>query len=465
MRLCVGESHAHTGPPRFVRRARYSFSAQAPSRCLVAVVVCFIAAVCLRQQTALGDGFGSLQTAGSSNESESPLAVPGVQILDEDQQTRAAAEARRTSPAALIARLTSEHAYEHLAAPAAQKLTAELLPRLIDEPAGGPPSLPVGQSAVAFPRDNLEVVALPSGGRRAAGNRALIETLGPIALATGSPRRYAPIDLHLRETGGAFRAVRPLVDVHVPKRLRDGIALSSSGVSLTPVDASGTPLSGAEGVADGLAIDYANSLADGDSLVKLTSSGFSAETVLRGADSPTRLYFRLGLPAGARVQSAGHGAGLRVVQSGTTIATMSEPAAQDAEGAPVPVSMGLSGDIATLTLAPFAGRYRLPIVVDPTIGDTEFGHNTGYQLYESAWYFQQNGSAFKAPAHPENERWEETIEGTRSQGQFGQLTYTTKGESQITYAAIEGNWNDSGASLQAKRNPKMPTSTTQRPAS
>ena len=97
------ESRAHAGPLRFVSDARHRLKARALSRCLLASAACFLAAVCLGQQTALGDGFASSQAAGLLNEGESPLAVPGVQLLDEGQQTRAGAEARRASPTAFIA--------------------------------------------------------------------------------------------------------------------------------------------------------------------------------------------------------------------------------------------------------------------------------------------------------------------------------------------------------------------------
>ena len=47
---------------------------------------------------------------------------------------------------------------------------------------------------------------------------------------------------------GALLPAVPLVEVAIPRRLSDGVALPGLGVSLTPVDASGSSLAGLRGL-------------------------------------------------------------------------------------------------------------------------------------------------------------------------------------------------------------------------
>ena len=148
--------------------------------------------------------------------------------------------------------------------------------------------------------------------------------------------------------------------------------LAGTGVSLTPVDAHGTPLGGSEGVLDGASVFYANTQSDTDALVKPTTAGFEADTVLRSIASPEQLAYRVGLPEGATlVQAEGSGI-VRIVKEGATLATIGAPTARDAAGTSVPVSMSLSGATLTLAVAHRAGEYEYPILVDPTVHDYGF---------------------------------------------------------------------------------------------
>ncbi len=122
----------------------------------------------------------------------------------------------------------------------------------------------------------------------------------------------------------------------------------------------------------------------------------------------------------------------------------------------MPVSMSVSGDVLVVAVAPFVGRYRLPIAVDPEIWDDQLGTSkTGETTFHSGWYFQHGGEhageggAFTAP-EPQGASglWSETIAGTHSASEFGGLFYTTRGESQIVQASVEGSWNDENARVQ-----------------
>lgn len=111
---------------------------------------------------ALGEGTSPGEGAGGSSSSlEGALVVSGSPT--EGQQAQAAEEARRSSPEAVAARGESRTKYEHLGSGQAAKVTGEAFSELIDEPAGGPPKLPVGQRIMGYPTDDAAQVDLPDG--------------------------------------------------------------------------------------------------------------------------------------------------------------------------------------------------------------------------------------------------------------------------------------------------------------
>jgi YD repeat-containing protein len=374
------------------------------------------------------------------------LVVPAEQLLDGGEEVRAAEEARRASSQAFVTREVSQTAYSQLSAVQARKLDAEAFPGLVGEPSGGPPAVPIGEKIVGYPADNVAQLVLPGS------KRGVIESAEPIALETSRGHR-SPIDLRPRESGRTFQPAVSAVQLKIPKRLGAGIGLGRAGVSLTPVDSTGVPLGGSEGEVDGATVMYANSVRDGDTLVKPTTFGFSAETLLRSADSPRQLYFRVGLPEGARLVSSKNGSGVAVVADGRTLARFVAPEAHDAEGTPVPVTMTVSGNNLIVTVAPFAGIYRLPIAVDPTAEDSIWQNEYYYSTYyRTNWTFERGpypeGIHFTAPEHPEGGRWTEYINYSHTASEWGGLFYTTRGESQITLAHAEGGWNDLSAKIQ-----------------
>jgi hypothetical protein len=115
----------------------------------------------------------------------------------------------------------------------------------------------------------------------------------------------------------------------------------------------------------------------------------------------------------------------------------------------VPLSVKIvTGDVLSVTVASFIeGRYRLPIIVDP-IADDPIWENGLYNstYHKTEWKFVPEGRAFSAPEHPEGGKWYETI-GSHNSTEWSGLFYTTRGESQIMSAGIEGRWNDSGSGI------------------
>jgi hypothetical protein len=84
------------------------------------------------------------------------LVVPGSPT--EAEQLRAQAEAKRNAPEAVGGREASRTTYEGLSPAQAQQVDGEAFGGVIDDPAGGPPRLPAGESITGFPTDNAAKV-------------------------------------------------------------------------------------------------------------------------------------------------------------------------------------------------------------------------------------------------------------------------------------------------------------------
>jgi len=352
------------------------------------------------------------------------LVIPGSPV--EAEQLQAQREVRWRSAEAVAERYASRRRFAHLNAEQAAKVAREAFPVMIDQSAGGPPQLPVGQSIVGYPSDNTARLALGDG------KRSVIESLAPIAVES-SPGRRAPVNLSVGKAAGAFEPRTPVVEVRIPKHSREGVRLAATGVSLTPVDASGSPLAGSEGAVDGMGVMYAETQTDTDTVVKPTTTGFEADSVLRSIESPQQIDFRVGLPTGARLAREGGRLGtVKVIDRGAVLASVLAPSAWDAGGRPVPVSMAVSGDIIRLTVDHRAGEYQYPIIVDPVIGDE--------QLFVLGKYFQSHwkvdtSDGHEGPFHFEEypgEKIDDYNDGEEiKEGEWGGFDYEAQGESSI----------------------------------
>jgi YD repeat-containing protein len=295
-----------------------------------------------------------------------PLVIAGGLGLA-SADARYAEEARLDSPEAFQARQESEHAFEGISPTAAQVVAGEAFPVLVDEPAGGLPRLPQGQSWGHVLGVYAAQVSLSEG------QHGVAESLVPLALEE-APGRFAPLELGLTEAEGSFVPRRAVVPTRVGQNLSEGVSLPDLEVSLTPLEASGsTAASAANGTLDGETVFYgASSMgANTDALARATSSGVELLGMLR-SPGPQTLRYRVGLPEGASLVQTGEGQGpVQIVRAGQTLATIPEPAAVDAEGTPVGVSTSVRGDVLELKVDDEAGKVRLPVLVDPEITDSE----------------------------------------------------------------------------------------------
>jgi DNA-binding beta-propeller fold protein YncE len=406
---------------------------------LVCVLMGVLGGSLLAAGASAGEPLAGEVLAGSSALGGS-FATPDMQLVAGAEQAQAAVEARRLSPGAVAARAESQSKYAGLSGAGAAKLAREAFPGVVGEPAGGPPRLPAGESIVGYPAVN--VARVDEGG----GKHGVIESSAPMAVEPAQGQRV-PIDLSLSENGGLFEPKTALARIRIPKRLGDGVVLSGSGVSLTPVDSQGAPLAGSEGSVEGTTIFYANTQTDADTMVKPTIFGFNLDTQLRSENSPRELDYKVGLPEGASLVQDKSEDPVKVVDVGETLAVIAPPMAHDAEGTSVPVTMSVSGDLLRVSLPQFAG-YRMPIDVDPPVEDPIWQNEWYYTTYyKTEWYFAKYGAGLGAPEHPEGGSWTEGIWPEHWTGEWGGLFYTTRGESQIVFAHVEGHWNDSGSHI------------------
>jgi YD repeat-containing protein len=318
----------------------------------------------------------STRVAASAGALDDGLVVPGMQPLVGGQQIRAQSEALRDSPEAVVARARSRTQYEDLNAQQAARVAASAFPALVNQRAGGPGTLGSEESLIRFKNANTAEVDLRGG------ERGLEVSSAPIAVRRSSD--WVPMDLGLRPVGSGFLPATPAAPVRIPKRLRDGVQLTAAEISITPVDRRNVPLEGTEGFVSGASVFYANTQTDADTLVKPTSLGVEASTVLRSANSPQELDFRIGLPAGAHLAQRQHGP-VAIVGNGTTRGFILDPTAEDATGTAVPVNMSVSGATVVLRIDHRAGSYRYPIVVDPEVATISGESAAG------DWHFFQNG--------------------------------------------------------------------------
>ena len=394
---------------------------------------------------------GAVSAGGLGSLSGSPLVVPAAEALVGGQMG-AAEEAKLANPEAVSVREESRTKFEGLSGEQAEKLAGEVFPSVVDEPAGGPPKLPAGESIAGFPIDNAAQIVLPGGGR------GVIESTEPMAIES-SPGHRVPVDLSVSDVGGAFEPKTPVVGVRIPERLSEGVQVPSVGVSLTPVSAQRSSLADSEGALDGAGVFFANAQADSDVVVKATTFGFQIDTLLRSVASPSQLSFRVGLPEGASLAQSEDGSGaLLVVKEGAAIATIPAPSARDAVGTLVPVSMSASGDILTLAVSDGSGEYQYPIEVDPELKHGFDEYLTGKEATDTTCGAGPAGTNWKFCAHEVSKftssGWgsggdlTDNPAGKYVGGEGAYFSYQTQGDSQIYYGKVSAQGSDTGANVE-----------------
>ena len=361
---------------------------------------------------------GDASTAAVSD----ALSVPGVERLDGGEQESDQLIADRADPTAVWARQLSRTRYEHLSAGAAVHVIGQTTPTLLSRSPSGVERLPTGVQVSRYLSPTLARLTLPGG------RHAVIESTAPVATLSSSGR-YEPVDLAIRESSDGFVADNTAAPVSIPRQLSDGVSLTVSGVSLTPLDTSGAPESG-DGQLDGDAVVYPNTATDADTAAKPTASGMELYETLRSVDSPQRLYYRVGMPRGASLASSKTGTAT-VTAFGHRLAIIAAASAVDAAGTPVPVATSVSGNTLELTVEHHSGDYRYPIDVDPTVIDSSTG-------WFPNWRYEGGGPT--GTSHGGNvgsSSWSIYFPYGTEANQWGAVLYPTQGESRIYAVDME----------------------------
>jgi tripartite motif-containing protein 71 len=322
--------------------------------CVLALTCAAFAAVPTSSRAVAAEGSSESLSAPPVLGGAAQALVGGGAQLEQELET--------SGTEAFWKREESQTAYEGLGVEASSKLLGETWPGLIDRPGGGAPALPAGSQVQALLNGHAERIALAGGGQ------AVVESTTP--LAVGGSGGWAPLELGLTPSGSAFLPRRAAVAASVPQQLGEGVALADAQVSIVPLEASGSGAAeGSSGVSDGEAVFWGSVSmgADVDALARATPSGVDLMAVLRSQRSPRSLRYRVGLPEGASLLQPVEGGAVEVIEAGRAVAQIVVPTAVDAEGVPVPVALGLSGDVLTVRLLEPLGGYRLPIVVDPEV--------------------------------------------------------------------------------------------------
>lgn len=264
------------------------------------------------------------------------------------------------------------------------------------------------------------------------GHVGIVESLQPMAVP-GASGHLVPIDLGLREVGGAYEPQTPAVGLTISKNLAAGVEIPSAGISLTPIGVESGAGRG-EGDQVGASVFYANTATDSDTLVKPTTEGVEISTVLRSVESPQRLDFRVGLPEGAKLEQATAGTGaVTITANGAALAVIRPPRATDAGGTYVPVSMTVEGDSVILDVASHSKSYLWPIAVDPELAKT-----TDNSISEkSNWKWNASNEAKWGHNWESNQLDMYHQGGTSGAGEYTEGQYATQGESKIYKVEIE----------------------------
>jgi YD repeat-containing protein len=362
-----------------------------------------------------------------------PLVLLSAGSLDESEQRRAAAEAQRNSPEAILRREESRTRFESETSGQAEQTDKTTFPAVINQSEGGPPRLQAGQKVIGFESGNVAQVDLGEG------RGALIQSTSPMAFES-SPKHWTASNLELHSDSNGFAPISPLVPVRLPRHLAEGAQLPSASVSLTPVDAAGAPLQGGEGAFEGASVFFANTQADSDTILKPSPLGVEASTVLRSAQAPEVLYYKIGMPAGASLEQEPGAPIVHVVKEGAVIATVGAPHASDATGTVVPTSMSLSGDTLVVAVQHRSGSFQYPIIVDPEFWQVWINYPTGnWEFHEWIGYkYGRNNS----------EIWM-SHEGGYSPADYAAWSTWTKGYTQIYEVYVKDDVTPSEPFLEA----------------
>ncbi len=206
---------------------------------------------------------------------------------------------------------------------------------------------------------------------------ALLESTVPLRTEDQSGKE-ATVDLGLEHAEGEVQPATPLVEVGIPSELGEGIQLPQSEVEIA---LAGAPQERAPSIVGQTVAVYPEVAEDTSLAVAPSPTGVETFTLLQSADAPNSATYQLNLPEGASLSATDDG-GAEVSTGDESLLRILPPAAMDAEGNDVPVTLEVSGSSFTVHAEPPQGA-AYPILVDPVVES----HN---------WYGYQNPDGLAA---------------------------------------------------------------------
>jgi hypothetical protein len=289
---------------------------------------------------------------------EDPSAAPGAQAA---QQHAAREQARRATPEARVERMQSRRRYGNASNERALAVAREKFADALTSDVWEGARLAPGERI----RKRLNPYALQVDSPDSDAD-AIVESNVPLEVKDESGE-LAPVELALEDAGaGALESRNPIVPVRYFKDARRGFELERTGIGVHPVGAPGPDVAPLEN-ADDRAF-FSNVDRDTDFWVTPQPSGAQAQWQLRSQDSPERLALGIDLPRDATLQLHMDG-NAEIARGDANLATISPPAAVDADGQQVPVHYEKDGSNLVVAVDHRAGDYLYPIMVDPDFSE------------------------------------------------------------------------------------------------
>jgi hypothetical protein len=224
---------------------------------------------------------------------------------------------------------------------------------------------------------------------RGADSSQIVSSALPLRVNDG--QGDSPIDLALDRQGPDYTPQNPLVDLTLPVSLEDPVSIGNTALKLE-VGAT-EPATASRMSGDNLF--YADAAPATDVVLAPITSGLEAIYQLRAPESPDRLDMSFDLPDSAQLQGTSDG-GAMITKDGQALATVLPPAAEDAAGNPVPMTMSVHPGSGTLGLnVPHDDPgINYPISVDPTVVDSYTWAANGLGVFADWAQKQTSGSPY-----------------------------------------------------------------------
>lgn len=369
------------------------------------------------------------------------LVVPGSP--SEGEQVAATRAAELASPGSISRLEESQTKFDGVSSTQAAHIAAESFPSEIEH--AGTPALPANATLDDYLSPTAAQITLANG------QSSIVEASLPMATASANGGDFRSVDLKLHAASLGYEPANPLVGVRIPNDLGEGAGLSNH-IALVPIDTNGDPFSDASpGELDGAGVYYGEVGEQSGTFVKPTATGLAVNAILFSSASPRTLRYRVDVPAEASlIQPAANGP-IQLVQAGVVIAEVLPPAAEDAAGREVPVTMTLTGHTVTLEVAGAPSEDQFPINVDPEITDSQLwttvaGKRSNWEFYTS------NASAFGKEAFYEsnsNQYLRTKAIGEYKGSEYAYWGYETKGVSKIWEVTGETEAANTGGHIES----------------